>query len=333
MTSLTKDIFNFYKVNSNNDYYLIKYFTNTAHVGKYEPYAKDIIPSDETKVEWGTVDEYNTYEINHFGLRGEIDENSDVIASGCSITFGLGVPEEARWTNILSTKINKSVTNLGNLGASVESICNDIVQYCLNTKIPKEIFCLFPDFFRSMIVVDKDFFQSRHLGSSQIRSNLAKDGVLALIYCNPTIRQYEGSLFMETQDKKFIEDSTSPHQLILNSINAIYALESFCSTNNIKLYWTTWDINTHLLMQLLLNIKNFKLKNFIPFFTNETSRQIGGFVNQTCDSDHGSEFANTEFWKRGSDYTMINGVKTHENSHPGIHAHVHVSDLFYKTRN
>jgi len=333
MTSLTKDILNFYKINNNNDPYLIKYFTDTAHVGKYEPHAQNVIVSDMTKTKWGTVDEHNTYEINRFGLRGEIDENADVIASGCSITFGLGVPEEARWTNILSTKMNKSITNLGNLGASVESICNNIIQYSLNTKMPKEVFCLFPDFFRSMVVVDKDFFQSRHLGSSQIRNNLAKDDSLSLIYCNPTINKYEDSLFMEMQDKKFIEDSTSPHQLILNSINAIYNLESFCSTNNIKLYWTTWDLNTHLIMKLLLNIKDFKLKNFVPFFINDVSKEFDAFVLQSCNLDHESKFINSIWWDKGSDYTMINNKKTNKTSHPGVHSHIHVSDLFYGVRN
>ncbi len=327
MTNLTSEIINFYNFNSENNSYLIKYFTDTSQVGFYEPYAKNIFPSDAKNTKWGTVDEHNTYKINHLGLRGEIDENADLIASGCSITFGVGVPEETRWTNLLSKKINKSVTNLGVPGASAETICINTIKYCLNNKMPKEIFCLFPDFFRSNVVVDKDFFKSRHLGSLKLRENLAKFDVLQLIYCNPTIYQKKESLFMEIQDKECIEDSVSPHQLILDSVNFIYILESFCLTNNIKLYWTTWDFNTDLLMRQLLKIKNFKLKNFTSVIL--PNHNLGFYNTYECDLDHDLEFKNSLWWAKGSDVVMVNGEKGNMPPHPGIHTHLHISDFFY----
>lgn len=330
MNELTSDILSFYDIDGTNSSYLIKYFTNTKHVGMYGPHAQNVIFSNPNTL-WGTVDEHNTYEINEFGLRGKIDESADIVASGCSITFGLGVPEEARWTNILSNKINKSVANLGNPGASVKSICNNIIQYCLNNKMPKEIFCLFPDFFRSVVVVDKEFFQSRMLGG--VRNSLAKEDKLSLIYCNPKINRYKNSLFMEIEDKKYIEDSISPHQLILDSVNYIYVLESFCLANNIKLYWTTWDRNTQMIIERLQNIKNFKLKNFIKFLGPQDHRlncNSDSEVNCTLYND--SKFRNSPWWILGSDVTMLNGKMTKENSHPGIHFHHHVSDLFYNLR-
>ena len=320
MNSLTRNILDFYKINNEkNIYYLKKYFTKTKHLGRHEPnsevvfsrfngYDKDFI---------ATVDDYNTYKINDYGFRGKNYENSDTIAFGCSITFGLGVPELTRWTNFLGNKINKNITNLGNEGASVETICNNIIQYCMNNKMPKQIFCLFPDFFRNMVVVDKDFYKSN------IFFPITEH--LELTFCNPQISKYNKDLiFMEIKDKSNIEDSISPHQLILDSINFIYIIESFCLTNGIKLYWTTWDVPSLMIMEEMVKIKDFKLKNFTPFYPN-------GYT--ICSSDHGFEFKNHPCWKRGSDYSIVKNKKTSDRSHPGIHFHAHVADLFYNLYN
>jgi hypothetical protein len=263
MTFFTKNILDFYKPNEENSWYLKKYFTKTNNLGIYEPYAKNVVPSswDNQKSFVATIDENNTYEINSFGFRGEIDENSETLASGCSITFGIGLPQSVRWTELLGNNMKKSVTNLGSPGASVETICTTIIQYCLNNKMPKQIFCLFPDFFRSMVVVDKEFYKSKVK-----RTRIGKKDNLEMIFCNPTIGIKKDYMFMEVEDSKYIEDSTSPHQLILNSINFIYILESFCLTNNIKLYWSTWDLKSSLVMEELQKLEYFKLQNFISLF-------------------------------------------------------------------
>lgn len=328
MTFLTRDILSLYKFDEKNDKekeYLIKYFTNTSALGYFDPHSKDTFFKEWNNKDSfvGTIDEKNTYKINQFGFRGEIDQDSDVFASGCSITFGIGVPESGRWTNLLGNKINKNVTNLGSPGASVESICNNIIQYSLNNKMPKEIFCLFPDFFRSMVVIDKEFYKSKNDKTPPNWDHLE------LTYCNPKISEHKHSLLMEVKDQKYIEDSTSPHQLILDSVNSIYILESFCLTNNIKLYWSTWDINSNLVIEELLKIKDFKLKNFTSFFPPNSYEPCNTFVQDSCNSNHDSEFKDSSCWKRGSDYSVVDNKKTSQYAHPGIHFQHHIADLFY----
>lgn len=326
MTSLTQDILGFYKYNLVNSWYLTKYFTDTDNLGMYAPYAKNAVLKEANEYKYiGTVDADNTYEINKFGFRGEVYENPEVLASGCSITFGLGVPEEGRWTNFLGNMMNKEVMNLGSPGASVESICLNLVKYCVNNKMPKQIFCLFPDFFRSMIVYDKDF--------SEMKTQRDKFGThegLLVTFCNPKISMYDGCIFMETKDKRFIEDAISPHHLIFNAVNAIYMLEAFCLTNNIELYWTTWDISTAKIMDELSTLKNFQLKRYTSFFPKENTYGVNHFVKTTCNLDHGSEFKDALQWVRGSDYSIVDGKKTQMHAHPGIHCQYHFADLFYK---
>jgi len=326
MSSLTRNILDFYKVNSETSWYLEKYFSNNNKLGFYPPNAKNSVDTEWNKTDSHirTIDEQNTYEINNFGTRGEVDENSTTIASGCSITFGIGVPELGRWTNILGKKINKNIINLGSPGASVESICTNIIQYCMNNKMPKEVFCLFPDFFRSMVVADREFYKSNKI----VRDDPKKDN-LNLVFCNPVTLLYESSLFMEVKDKTNIEESISPHQLILDSINFLYILESFCLTNNIKLYWSTWDLHSDLVMKELIKIKDFKLKNFTSIFPLNTRVPIGTLVSSICNSDHQSDFKDHVCWWQGSDYSIINYKKVIQYSHPGIHVQQHFADLFY----
>jgi hypothetical protein len=334
MAFLTRNILDFYKQNNDpqNLWYLEKNFTNTSNLGLYSPYAKNVVTNewDGKTSDIRTIDEDNTYEINSLGFRGEVYESPEIIASGCSITFGLGVPELGRWTNILGNKINKNVMNLGNPGASVESICTHIIQYCMNNKMPKEIFCLFPDFFRSMVVVDKEFYKTKVKRDDAFKE---KDS-LQQIFCNPIVHKYDDRVFMEIEDQKYIEDATSPHQLILNSINFIYILESFCLANNIKLHWTTWHVPSATIMEELLKIKNFKLKNFADFVSapdvNNTDFRSISF---RCSSSHDSEFYDSIYWKRGTDYSIENYKKVSDHAHPGIHFQYHFADLFYKLHN
>jgi hypothetical protein len=329
MVKITRNILDFYNSSEDNDFYLKKYFTNTLEIGYYSPHATNIIinkPNGESFLP--TVDEYNTYEINSLGLRGEVDLDAEVLASGCSITFGIGLPEEGRWTNLLSNKINKNIMNLGNPGGSIATICNNIVHYCMNNKMPKEIFCLMPDFVRNMVVVDKEFY----------KSGVKRDGVgtkdyLELMFCNPTIKTDGNVVVMETKDKRNIEDSVSPHQLILNAVNYIYMLESFCLVNNIKLYWTIWDRPSSMVMEKLSMLENFKLKNFVPFYPKHATDQLNMFIKNTCASDHDSEFKDNVCWPSGSDYSIIDYKKHPEMSHPGIHFQHHIAEFFYNLHN
>jgi hypothetical protein len=315
------DSYKFNEIDEQGQNYLIKNFSNTDNIGLYHPHQKLVYEKIPDKKRINSVDDYNTYEINRYGLRGEIDDNSDIIASGCSITFGLGVPELARWSNLLSNKINKNVVNLGIEGASIKSICTDIIKYCINKKMPKEIFCFFPGFFRNTIVVDKEFYKPSEEDPPAF-------DFLRLIYAELDIDNYK-DFIVTSRDREYTKNLVSPHQLILDSVNFIYTLESFCLTNNIKLYWTTWDLKSSLVMKELLNIEDFKLKNFTSFFPPNSFEDIGDFIKKSCNLNHDSEFKDNICWELGSDYSIIDDKKILGRSHPGIHTHIHVAELFY----
>lgn len=330
MTFLTRDILEFYKYSYDNEWFLNKFYTNTKDIGLYEPYKENPVMNAERASAWldgedktiQTVDDDNTYRINRFGFRGGDEVDADILASGCSITFGLGLPESARWTNLLGNKFNEDVLNVGSPGADVPTVCQNIIQYCMANKMPKKVFCLFPDFFRRMVLLDKEFYNSKTSGT-------VDNDELLLSFCSPTVNLHKNSIFMEVEDTKYIEDSRSPHQLIFESITFIYMLESFCSTNNIELHWTTWHLPTSMILDEMLKLEEFKLKRFKSFFPPRCKQPANYTVTTTCDSDHNSEFKDHVAWGRGSDYSIIDGKKTTRFAHPGIHFQYHVADLFY----
>jgi hypothetical protein len=327
MINYTREILSFYKKgNEKNSWYLKKYLSDSENIGRFAPFAKNIFSLEKNNdlSFVGTVDDHNTYYINKFGLRGNIYSDSEVIAAGCSITFGVGVPEDATWSNFLSKDINKNINNLGIPGASVESLCHTIIKYCVNNKMPKTIFCLFPDFFRSLVVADKDFYRTTKTKKSTI-----DEEYLELTFCGPEIDYNGKSLFMKIKNKNCVEDSVSPHQLIIDSINAIEVLELFCLTNNIKLYWSTWHRETSELMRELLEIENFKLKNFTNFYLSNGTEFFEEYIDSICKENHNSEFKDNLSWNTGSDYAIIDNKKNKNYSHPGIHTHKHVSNFFY----
>jgi hypothetical protein len=181
-----------------------------------------------------------------------------------------------------------------------------------------------------MIVVDKEFYKSKvNRGAVGTRDSLE------YIFCAPKIIKDNKSLFMEIENQKYMEDSVSPHQLILNSIRYIYMLETFCLSNNIRLHWTTWDPGSSYILEELSKMKDFKLKHFTSFYPADSDYNgPGSMITYSCKpEDHEHELKDHQSWKTGSDYYFIDGKKTSEYSHPGIHIQEHFADFFYNLYN
>ena len=77
----------------------------------------------------------------------------------------------------------------------------------MNSSMPKEIFCLMPDFFRNMVVVDREFYKPK-IPDKRIEQR----DELQLIFCNPDVQPYKDSILMKITDKKYIEDAVENFQ-------------------------------------------------------------------------------------------------------------------------
>lgn len=65
-----------------------------------------------------------TYRFNSDGFRCkdfDLSANDNVMFVGCSLTFGLGINEKDRWTDIVSESLNLKCCNFGTVGGSADT--------------------------------------------------------------------------------------------------------------------------------------------------------------------------------------------------------------------
>lgn len=173
----------------------------------------------------------------------EFAENIDAIFAGCSNTYGVGLVEEARWSNIIANRMNFSFVNLAIPGASAALIVSEILHYIKVYGKPKYIFCMFPDLARITTYVKRDL-------------NAPYDG-WGDYGLTQTHMMSHGDL---SQRPKYIkkpyayEDVLSVETSYFYSLKAIQMLEQFCSAMNIKLHWGVfWDMDADMLSNLCQN--------------------------------------------------------------------------------
>lgn len=163
------------------------------------------------------------YNLNKYGFRTVDFESVDfsknvILTAGCSITFGLGLPEENRWTSFLETMIKDygndvTVVNLGLPGSSIINSIRNIMTFILKFGKPKSIIAMFPD-------VNRDIYVANHDNMTEIMNVQASKKSLGpkefLIYYNT--------------DNAFF-----------HSMFDIFMLEQYCKAEEINLIWTTWS--------------------------------------------------------------------------------------------
>lgn len=334
-----KNILNVYK-NYAKSNYILNNFTNTQQLSIYLPNQKNPFMPKTLDYPSNLIDKENDYEINELGFRGRLKDNPEILAVGCSYTFGVGVPEDGSWPSILSSEINKDVANLGIPGTTIKEILKLIVRYVSIYNKPKTIFALFPPFFRNSLIEDVDFYSSIRSINPKEQKHIEKQ----LSFSNQMgYDRSKGEVFFKKQhelsymkhkekDIVFMENVFSPHQSISDSVDLISLIQDFCHSHKIDFYWSLWDNPSSMIMDSLVKIPNFKIKNYIKFADdkfNNYQTSDGKFPNIFCDSSHNSKLVNHPSWDLGSDifYSYDKQVKSVQ-PHPGIHFQHHVADLF-----
>ena len=337
-----KNILEVYQ-NYKDSTYILNNFTDKQQIGLYPPNKsnpfKEKINKDSYEIQ--VVDRDNEYRINALGLRGKIKKDPDIIALGCSYTFGVGIPESGTWADILAKQTGKNILNLGVPGSTIKKLSELAIRYSSQHGKPKTIFALFPGFFRNMLIEDTNFYSSSRNMYPTKQPNVEKQSTFQSgIYYDRNsnymfFKNTDAPKFFKSKEKNimYMENVLSPHQLISDSIDSIAILQDFCHSHKIDFYWSTWDVPSSMLMDTLLKIPNFKLKNYIKFAKDEFnnySTDDGKFPNNLCSSTHDSELILHPSWSIGSDICvdLNNNILKEWTSHPGIHYHYHIAEIF-----
>ena len=183
-------------------------------------------------------DEMSYYLNNHAHRSDDFEKlNKDkynILFSGCSATFGDGLPDQFRWSRILYNDLDIKDKGpyqcLSFLGGGADKIVGNIIKYCYKFGNPEVIFVLFNDFTRHVEYVEKE-------NSFRSKINLEFDS---------------------RESKATVTNDVNPYNLFIQTQNYIKILEIYCSMNNIKLFYSCIDSNT------AEALSNIELKDFKP---------------------------------------------------------------------
>ena len=267
------------------------------------------------------IDSETKYYSNNFGYRdSDWNSKAEILAIGCSNTYGIGITEEGRWTNILEKKINKKIQNLSIPGGSINELVSKSFEYFKQFGNPEIMLCLFPDPFRVKLPFKKNLINGDFLKYDMNR----RDGHSTDLILN-TIHFDHNSGNISKKNKYFKTpysyEEVLPIELpIFFSMQSIHMLEQYCKSNNIKLIWSSWDCN---FLDVLNNIKQNPFNNF---FSNEDLLINEAHFYKNCHKNYKNKFE--KYFDTGLDIE-----KGLEHVHPGVHKHVHIAEAFYEKIN
>jgi len=268
------------------------------------------------------LDTTNDYHLNSLGYRSSEFEKdkTDIIAAGCSISFGMGVPEDGLWPDMVKKSTGMSVANLSIPGNSTMMLVKRIIKYCEEYGDPKFVLCLFPDFFRFLFVVDNDFHKTTRLDSNGKIETLKIRNIHSNSILHKDSSVISPAMIIKTPFS--IEENISPYYGVFQSLTAISFLESYCKAKGIKLIWTTWDITSSLILDQLLGYRDFELKNYIKINGLKKGMSHPNMLVEHCNIHNDDEMISYDSWPIGTDLPKNNFI------HPGVHFHKHIAELF-----
>jgi hypothetical protein len=266
---------------------------------------------------YGLGDIETEYSFNNFGYRdSHWNSKAEILAVGCSNTYGIGVPIDSRWTNILEQKIHKKIHNLSLPGGSINELVSKSFEYFKEFGNPHTMLCLFPDPFRLRLPFKKKLIKGSQYGPSV-------DLFINNAYFANSLKDSERMQYFKMP---YSYEEVLPIELPLYfSMQSIHMLEQYCKSNNIKLIWSSWYCN-------FVNVLDKTKENiFNSFFSNKdlnigTGHYYLDKQYQNCHKDYKDKFE--KYFYHGAD--IEGGLNL---AHPGVHRHAHIAETFYSEIN
>lgn len=254
-------------------------------------------------------DDHNVYLQNVYGFRSkQFVCGEDLVVAGCSVTFGVGIPEKWSWGAQIANRNNISFANISTPGDSVQGIVLNLFAYFKKFGHPKNLFCLFPSFDRMKFPMNSDW----HIIEEEPHGQYPYWRYRMLGF------NRDGGKFLK---KPMVHnESISADIPFSESIFYIHMLEQYCRATGINLKWGTWDYRVESLISEINPFDYFiKLESNLCHFTEgETFLSHPNYPN--CSHETLREEIGIYFDK-GTDIKISDG-------HPGVHSHIHISECF-----
>jgi hypothetical protein len=297
-------------------------------------------------------DQFNEYNANNYLYRGpDFEPGVDILAVGCSMTYGLGVPESGTWPSILANNLGLTYANLSMTGAGAEWIVDAIYRYIETFGPPKKaILVLMADLFRFDVVYNGvDVAPMSSSTRDFIPKYMSRDGSMGKV----TLLDMPES-FPKIQKRPYLAEYTRiPEDTIARSIKELRNLERYCKAIGVNLMWGAWSEITIEAMKAL--DKESEFENYVnlgEYIGNWTSHQNGfdldNIVDHRLEHDNQSDKCSEQMVNQNRCVCVVDchsdrekdwdnsfhvaadvykGNET-QNYHFGIHKYIHVAEGF-----
>jgi hypothetical protein len=258
------------------------------------------------------------YKYNSMGYRSqEFSPKCNILISGCSHSFGLGVPQNETWADILSKNINSEYQNISVVGGAINTIVQNIFAYIKKFGNPKNIFILFPDLNRihlpniNNILNNENYFGFNFAYANEFGSDVAS----------------ERPKFSKIPHK--ISDVFPNESILYINCHSILNLEMYCKEAGINLIYSIWGKNS---INIIKKIKEKNKQSFLNFievdiykFKRYNSLEKTNIDDPECHQEY------KDIW--GERYFYAEDHYKNYIGHFNSHMHMHIAESFLKENN
>jgi hypothetical protein len=265
------------------------------------------------------------YKWNSDGIRSiEFSTRPPVVALGCSITLGQGMPFDLSWPQLLSASIKQPVASIAYSGASANKVVSSFMGAIHQYKYkPETVIAHFANFERLYFIDGEGNKMQEWFINHKAKKTKAK-----------APWDYEEILPFEW--------------VYYQNLDHIKMLEAFCEAAGIKLMWSCWSNGLTEEQEQFLK-DNFKYyipdttkKEFpVNFELGPESKTIEELTNNYaminwpgCHAEYKDKYSDIfdyayDYHKIAYDYGRIKGPGAFW-PHPGLHKHLHIAEFWEK---
>jgi hypothetical protein len=255
---------------------------------------------------------------NSDGFRSiDFEKNIDLLSAGCSFTFGVGLPKDVTWSNMLAKEHGFSHNSIGIPGGSCMDIVFNIFKYFEKYGHPKMLLAFFPDFGRVYTYMDGNILNTSKMFGRRNGGGRLED-VENKSFINDRVLDR-----VDEKPSKFVSLPTNLGEIMslefAYMLNAMYIkmLEAYCNSHKIPFIWFKWNLDHFDQYGGIDSFSNryvIDIKKDLPKFEN------GDYVdlsNHKCHLNDKEVCSDQSIWYMAKD-----------NNHFGVHWQIHVKELF-----
>lgn len=266
----------------------------------------------------------NDYRSNSWGCRDdEYTEAVDILAAGCSMTFGQGVPEETRWSSVLGKSLGMSVATIAIPGWSTQAAISAVMNYIMKFGKPKIIALYLPDFWRMDYITNY-----KQLTLNENRQSTATTEKIRLVYS--ALGHVRETPQLSKKPHKD-EDVLNPEFTHFLAGQSLRFLIEYCKEANIKLMYGSWDVSVGQYIRFMKRLQDNRNSDTLGLLP---ELDLSGYTEMYDYHENNEDLSHMDCHQElKQKYEKYFDWGTDRDGHIGVHMHAHVAEIFEEKLN